>query len=82
MLEPFHTTRLTLIKWREEGEFTWGNVICLTKAEGMEHEKKVFKEKEKVEDIYAMEVVSRVNELWKEEREMRGVRWGSMYSTI
>ena len=81
VLEPFHTTRLTLVKWRVEGAFEWGNVICLTKAEGIDHEKKVLKGNDKVEDVYGMEVVSRVDEIWKEEKAMRGVRWGNMYTS-
>ena len=81
ILEPFHTTRLTLVKWRAEGTFEWNNVICVTKAEGKEHEMKILKGNEKVEDIYGMEVVSRVDEIWKEEKAMRGVRWGNMYTS-
>jgi tRNA threonylcarbamoyladenosine dehydratase len=81
VLEPFHTTRLNLVKWRAEGNVEWGNVICLTKSEGIEHEKRVLKGMEMVEDVYGMEVISRVDEIWREERQMRGIRWGNMYNT-
>jgi tRNA threonylcarbamoyladenosine dehydratase len=81
VLYPFHTSRLTLVQWQAEGPVTWGNVICLTKAEALEHEKRVLKGGEKVEGLYSPEVISRVDEIWKEERDLREVRWGSMYST-
>jgi len=80
ILEPFHTTRLTLIKWRTEGAPAWGNMVCLTKAEAGEHEKRVLSGNEKVEDVYSSEIVSRVKKLWEEERQMRGSRWGEMYN--
>ena len=78
---PFHTSRLTLAPWRPEGGVAWGNLVCLTKAEAIEHEKRVLSGREKVEDVYDPEVVSRIEEIWKEEREMRKLRWGNMYST-
>lgn len=81
VLEPFHTTRLNIVKWRLEGNIEWGNVVCLTKAEGIEHDKRILKGMEKVEEVYGVEVVSRVDEIWKEERQTRGVRWGNMYTT-
>jgi len=80
VLEPFHASRLTLVKWRKEKAPSWGNVICLTKAEANIHEKRVLQGGENVEDVYPMELVSRVSELWKQETQMRGIRWGEMYS--
>jgi tRNA threonylcarbamoyladenosine dehydratase len=80
VLEPFHTTRLNIFKWRSESGFSWGNVVCMTKAEGAEHEKRILKGNERVEDVYGPAVVSRVNEIWKEEGIMRGIRWGNMYT--
>lgn len=80
VLEPFHSTRLNLVKWRGEGGIEWGNVVCLTKAEGLEHEKRVLKGGEKVEDVYGGDVMRRVDEIWKEEQQIRGVRWGDMYN--
>jgi len=81
VLEPFHASRLTLIPWRAEGGPTWGNVVCLTKAEAKDHEKRVLKGGEKVEEVYGGEVISRVDEIWKEEKAMRAARWGNMYSS-
>jgi tRNA threonylcarbamoyladenosine dehydratase len=81
ILEPFHTTRLAIVKWRPEGNVDWGNVVCLTKAEGKIHEKRVLKGNESLEGVYGKEVVGRVDEIWKEERELRAARWGNMYST-
>jgi tRNA threonylcarbamoyladenosine dehydratase len=81
VLEPFQATRLTLIKWRVDTGLQWGNVVCMTKAEAIEHEKRVLKGKESVEEVYDEEVVSRVAEIWEEEKEMRAVRWGKMYTT-
>src|SRR5438105_1786253 len=80
ILEPFHTSRLTVVKWRREGDVEWGNVVVLTKKEGFEHEKRVLNGGEEVEGVYAQEVVSRVEELWREERGMRGIRLGEMYA--
>ena len=81
VLEPFHTTRLTLVKWRKEGNLEWGNVVCMTKAEANEHDKRVLKGQETVETVYGEQAVSRVNEIWKEEKKMRGIRLGHMYTT-
>ena len=81
VLEPFHTTRLNLVKWRKEGDLEWGNVVILTKAEGIEHEKRILKGTETVEEVYGLDIVKRVDEIWKEEKEMRGIRWGNMYTT-
>jgi tRNA threonylcarbamoyladenosine dehydratase len=81
VLEPFNTTRLTLVKWRAEIDLGWGNVVCMTKAEAIEHEKRVLKGCESVEDVYDMEVLERVSEIWQEENEMRAIRWGKMYTT-
>ena len=80
VLEPFHSTRLILVKWRTEGEPSWGNMVCLTKAEAAEHEKRVASAGDKVENVYGKEVVERVEKLWEEERQMRGARWGEMYN--
>ena len=80
VLEPFHTSRLTITKWRKEGEVSWGNVVVMTKAEGKEHERRVLKGGEGVEEVYGEEAVRRVEEVWREERGMRGVRWGEMYA--
>ena len=52
----------------------------MTRAEGKEHEKRVMEGGEEVEGVYGVEVVRRVEEVWREEREMRGVRWGEMYA--
>lgn len=81
VLEPFNTTRLTLVKWRAEIGLEWGNVVCMTKAEAIEHEKRVLKGSESVEDVYDKEVLQRVYEIWQEENEMRTIRWGKMYIT-
>jgi tRNA threonylcarbamoyladenosine dehydratase len=80
VLEPFHASRLTLVPWRREGGTWWGNVVCLTKAEGREHERRVLEGEEGVEEVYSIEVLARVDELWKEEKQMRGARWGQMYT--
>lgn len=80
ILEPFHTSRLTVVKWRREGGVEWGNVVVLTKKEGIEHEKRVLNGGEGVEGVYSQEVVRRVEELWREERGMRGIRLGEMYA--
>jgi hypothetical protein len=81
ILEPYHTTRLTLGKWRPEGTLTWGNVVCMTKAESIVHETRVIKGGESVDVVYGQAVVSRVTQIWQEEEEIRGERWGMMYST-
>jgi hypothetical protein len=81
VLEPFHATRLTLVKWRADAGLEWGNVVCMTKAEAVEHEKRVLKGNESVEEVYDWEVVTRVAEIWEEEKEMRAIRWGKMYTT-
>jgi tRNA threonylcarbamoyladenosine dehydratase len=78
-LEPFQTTRLTIVKWRLDGNFDWGNVVCMTRAEDTIHEKRVLQGNESLEKVYGSEVVKRVDEVWKEERELRASRWGSMY---
>jgi tRNA threonylcarbamoyladenosine dehydratase len=80
VLEPFHTSRLTVVKWRPEGEVGWGNVVVITKAEGKEHQKRVLSGGEAVEGVYDGDVVRRVEELWREERGGRGVRWGEMFA--
>lgn len=80
-LEPFHSSRLTVVKWRQEGNAEWGNVVVMTKAEAKEHEKRVLNKGEKVESVYSMEVVRRVEELWREEGMLRGIRLGAMYAT-
>lgn len=80
-LEPYHASRLTLVPWRADGGITWGNVVCLTKAEAKGHEKRVLKGSETVETVYGENVVTRVAEIWKEEKAMRAARWGNMYST-
>ena len=80
VLEPYHTSRLCLLLWRKDGGPTWGNVVCLTRAEGKEHEMRVLAGGEEVEMVYPEKVVKRVAEVWKEEIEMRGVRWGEMYA--
>lgn len=80
VLEPFHTTRLQVVKWREEGEPAWGNVVCMTKAEGIKHEEMVLRGGKRVEDVYGSDLVTRVTEIWKEEVQIRGIRWGSMYN--
>jgi hypothetical protein len=72
---------LNLVKWRKEGNLEWGNVVILTKAEGIEHEKRILKGTETVEEVYGLDIVKRVDEIWKEEREIRGIRWGNMYTT-
>jgi len=81
VLEPFHTTRLQLMKWRADRGVEWGNVVCMTKAEGIEHEKRVIKGQETVEAVYGETVVLRVDQIWEEEEVLRGERWGMMYST-
>jgi hypothetical protein len=55
-------------------------MVCLTRAEGKEHERRVVGGEEDVEAVYGADVVKRVEEVWREEREMRGVRWGEMYA--
>ena len=45
----------------------------MTRAEGKEHEKRVAEGGEEVETVYGVEVVRRVEEVWREEREMRRV---------
>ena len=79
VLEPYHTSRLCLVQWRNEGGPAWGNVVCLTRAEGKVHERRVVTGDERVEGVYPPEVVRRVEALWREERGMRGIRWGEMY---
>jgi len=71
---------LCLLLWRKDRGPTWGNVVCLTRAEGKEHEMRVLAGVEEVETVYPEEVVRRVAEVWKEESEMRGVRWVEMYA--
>ena len=80
VLEPFHASRLTIVKWHPERNVDWGNVVCLTKAEGVKHEDRVLKGKETVQQVYGDEIVSRVDQIWKEERQLRVARWGNMYS--
>lgn len=79
VLDPFHTTRLNLVRWKAERPVEWGNVVCMTKAESTEHEKKVLNGNAAVEEVYEETVVSRVEQIWKEEGELRGARWGLMY---
>ena len=81
VLEPFHASRLTLTVWRAEGGPTWGNVVCFTKAEARDHDKRVLKGGEKIEDVYSAKVISRVEELWREEKVLRISRWGNMYTS-
>jgi len=78
-LEPYHSTRLGVYKWRKEGKVEWGNVIVLTKAEGKTHDNRVLKAGEKVENVYSADECNRVDEIWREELALRGVRLGSMY---
>jgi tRNA threonylcarbamoyladenosine dehydratase len=80
ILEPFHTSRLTVVKWRGEGGVEWGNVVVMTKKEGIEHTKRVIDGGVGVEEVYGQEVVRRVEALWKEERGLRGIRLGEMYA--
>jgi hypothetical protein len=80
VLEPFHALRLTLLPWRKGLGPKWGNIVCLTKAEARIHEKRVLEGKESAEDVYGEEVVRRIDELWREEKQMRGARWGQMYA--
>jgi tRNA A37 threonylcarbamoyladenosine dehydratase len=79
VLEPFHTTRLGLYKWRAEGKVEWRNVVVLTKAEGKKHDEQVLKTGGKVEEVYGAAVCKRVDEIWREELALRGVRLGHMY---
>lgn len=79
VLEPYHSTRLGVYKWREEATVEWGNVVVLTKAEGKKHDEHVLRGGEKVENVYGMEACKRVDEIWKEELTLRGVRLGAMY---
>jgi tRNA threonylcarbamoyladenosine dehydratase len=79
VLEPFHTTRLGLYKWRPEGKVEWGNVVVLTKAEGKNHDEQVLKTGGKVDEVYGSAVCKRVDGIWSEELALRGVRLGSMY---
>lgn len=80
VLEPYHSTRLGVYKWRKEGKAEWGNVVVLTKAEGKKHDERVLKGSEKVEDVYGADACKRVDEIWKEELTLRGLRLGPMYA--
>lgn len=62
------STRLTLSRWYPDKELGMQNVVVLTKEEQREHERRILKGGEKIEDVYSPEVIKRVIDRFEEEK--------------
>ena len=62
-----YSTRMALSRWDFTKEVSIQNVVLMTKDEQANHEKRILKGKEKLEDVYSPEVLQRVQLRFKEE---------------
>ncbi|QRG38179.1 hypothetical protein FDK38_002576 [Candidozyma auris] len=63
-----YSTRLTLSRWDPEKELSYQNVVVMTKDEQKNHENRVLKGGEKLEDVYSEEVLERVKLRFAQEK--------------
>lgn len=63
-----YSTRLTMSRWDPEQELSFQNVVVMTKDEQKNHEEKVLKGGQKLEDVYSAEVLERVRVRFAEEK--------------
>lgn len=62
------STRLTLSRWDPTKELSYQNVVVMTKDEQKNHENRVLKGGETLEDVYSEEVLERVKHRFAQER--------------
>lgn len=62
------STRLTLSRWDPKKELSFQNVVVMTLEEQRNHEARVLKNNERVEDVYPAEVLERVRDRFERER--------------
>lgn len=63
-----YSTRLTLSRWDPSKELSYQNVVVMTKDEQKNHENRVLKGEEKLEDVYSEEVLQRVAHRFAQEK--------------
>lgn len=63
-----YSTKLTLSRWDPTKELSLQNVVVMTKEEQANHEKRVLKGKEKIEDVYPKHVLETIESRFADER--------------